>query len=109
MKVIRQLLCPVDLSERSAEALRYARALRSLLNAQLAILYVVETDTQQPDEHRSSDSSLAAWVSNVIGLEALDLASAIAAGARARLLLVHVLEWAEEVEERLGYENAGLR
>jgi len=32
--------------------------------------------------------------------QALDLASAIAAGARARLLLVHVLEWAEEAEER---------
>lgn len=40
MHTIRHLLCPVDLSESSALALRHATALRSVLDGDLTIVYV---------------------------------------------------------------------
>jgi hypothetical protein len=40
MQTIRHLLCPVDLSDPSAQALRYAAALTSVVDGDLTILYV---------------------------------------------------------------------
>jgi nucleotide-binding universal stress UspA family protein len=69
MKAIKRLLCPVDFSERSAEALRYAAALRLTLNGELAILHVSARGPQPTDAKGSSDVSLGAFASQVVGLE----------------------------------------
>lgn len=69
MTAVRRLLCPVDFSERSAEALRYAAALRSTLNGELVILHVSATGPQPTRAKGSSDVSLEAFASQVVGLE----------------------------------------
>jgi nucleotide-binding universal stress UspA family protein len=68
MAAIRRLLCPVDLSEPSARALRYAAALRSVLDGELAILYVSPTGARQPAAKRSSDTSLETFASHVVDI-----------------------------------------
>lgn len=40
MIVIQRILCPVDLSELSAQAFRYAAALAAWLEADLTVLFV---------------------------------------------------------------------
>ena len=67
MQTIRHLLCPVDLSESSAQALRYAVALSSLVNGDLTILYVRAARAHQPDAVTSSDTSLGTFASKLIG------------------------------------------
>jgi nucleotide-binding universal stress UspA family protein len=67
MQTIRHLLCPVDLSEPSAQALRYAAAFSSVVDGDLTILYVRAAATHQPGAGRSSDTSLGTFASNVIG------------------------------------------
>jgi nucleotide-binding universal stress UspA family protein len=66
MQTIRHLLCPVDLSEPSAHALRHAAALRSVLNAELTILNVRAADARPPDADRSSDTSFETFASRVV-------------------------------------------
>jgi nucleotide-binding universal stress UspA family protein len=67
MQTIRHLLCPVDLSEPSAQALRYGAALSSVVNGDLTILCVRAAAGHQPDAGKSSDTSLESFVSNIIG------------------------------------------
>jgi nucleotide-binding universal stress UspA family protein len=59
MVVIKNILCPVDLSEFSAQALRYAAALASLLDAGLSVLLV--------RAGKSRDRDLEAFTSDALG------------------------------------------
>jgi nucleotide-binding universal stress UspA family protein len=56
MHPIRHLLCPVDLSESSALALRYAAVLRSMLDGDLTIVYVRTPGARESDPGKSLDS-----------------------------------------------------
>jgi nucleotide-binding universal stress UspA family protein len=67
MQTIRHLLCPVDLSDPSAQALRYAAALSSVVDGDLTILHVRAAAAHQPGAGKSSDTSLETFASNVIG------------------------------------------
>jgi nucleotide-binding universal stress UspA family protein len=67
MQTIRQLLCPVDLSESSAQALRYAAAFSSVVHGDLTILYVRAAPLHRRDAGKSSATSLETFASNVIG------------------------------------------
>ena len=66
MQTIRQLLCPVDLSEPAAHALRYAAAFSSVVDGNLTILFVRAAAAHQPNARKSSDTSLQTFASNVI-------------------------------------------
>jgi nucleotide-binding universal stress UspA family protein len=69
MHTIKHLLCPVDLSEHSAQALRYAAAFSSVLDCDLTILYVrAGSAAHQPDVRKSSDADLEGFASDVIRL-----------------------------------------
>jgi nucleotide-binding universal stress UspA family protein len=63
------LLCPVDLSEPSAEALRYAAALTSVVNGKLSILHVRPASPTR-DAAGPADGNLDTFVSTVIGSDA---------------------------------------
>jgi nucleotide-binding universal stress UspA family protein len=63
MQAITNLLCAVDLSDAAAQALRYAVALRSVLNGRLTILHV------RPERPGPVDASLATFVSRVVAPE----------------------------------------
>jgi len=67
MLAIKHLLCPVDLSEPSADAVRYAAALRSVVDGDLTILYVHAAGAHPSDVNGSSSASLEAFASQVIG------------------------------------------
>lgn len=67
MQIVRRLLCPVDLSEPSAHALRHAAVLRSVLDGDLTILYVRAVGAHQPDASKSASASLEAFASKIIG------------------------------------------
>ena len=70
MQTIRHLLCPVDLSEPAGRALRYAAALRSVLNGNLTVLCVREASSGQPGgTKKSSGPSLEAFAADAIVLE----------------------------------------
>jgi nucleotide-binding universal stress UspA family protein len=66
MQTIKQLLCAVDLSVPSAQALRYAAALRSAVDGDLTILHVRATGAGRPAA-AASDTSLASFVADLIG------------------------------------------
>ena len=68
MQTIQHVLCPVDLSEPSAQALRYAAAFSSVVNADLTVLYVRTAAAHQRDLRSASHASLATFASNVIGV-----------------------------------------
>jgi nucleotide-binding universal stress UspA family protein len=60
------LLCPVDFSEPSAAALRYAAALTSVVSGHLTILHVRPASPAR-DAGRPTDGNLETFVSTVIG------------------------------------------
>jgi nucleotide-binding universal stress UspA family protein len=64
--VIRHLLCPVDLSESSALALRHAAALRSVLDGDLTIVYV---RTARESETGQSSDGLDTFVASIPGVD----------------------------------------
>jgi nucleotide-binding universal stress UspA family protein len=68
MRVIRHLLCPVDLSDPSAQALRYAAALSSVVGGDLTILHVRAAEARRRDAEQQANASLEAFASNVIGV-----------------------------------------
>ena len=68
MRPIRRLLCPVDLSEPSAEALRYAAALRSVVDGDLTILYVRAAGAHHPGAEKPAATSLETFASNIVGV-----------------------------------------
>lgn len=70
MKAITRLLCPVDLSEPSAQALRYAASLASMLSAELTVLHVRADGPRATEAKTAMDESLDAFVSGVVGPEA---------------------------------------
>jgi nucleotide-binding universal stress UspA family protein/ribosomal protein L37E len=72
MQTIQHVLCPVDLSEPSAQALRYAAAFSSVVNADLTVLYVRTAAAHQRDLRSASHASLATFASNVIGVRMLE-------------------------------------
>ena len=67
MHTIRHLLCPVDLSEPSAQALRYAVALGSVLGSDLTVLYVHAAGAHRPPK-QSPDVTLEAFAAEVVGV-----------------------------------------
>jgi nucleotide-binding universal stress UspA family protein len=67
MQTIRHLLSPVDLSTPSAQALRYAAALSLAVDGDLTVLYVRAAAPHQSDARESTETTLEAFVSNVIG------------------------------------------
>lgn len=69
MHTIRHVLCPVDLSEPSVQALRYAAGLCSLLSADLTVMYARSQGSPQPDASPAPDTSLESFVRSVVGSE----------------------------------------
>jgi nucleotide-binding universal stress UspA family protein len=67
MQRIRHLLCPVDLSAPSAQALRYAAALSSVVDGDLTMLHVRSAGPHQPDAAATPETSLETFASNVLG------------------------------------------
>jgi nucleotide-binding universal stress UspA family protein len=67
MQAIRHVLCPVDLSEPSADALRYADGLRSVVDGDLTILYVRAAGAHHPDASKSASTSLETFASAIVG------------------------------------------
>jgi nucleotide-binding universal stress UspA family protein len=68
MQTIRHVLCPVDLSAPSAQALGYAAAFSSVVDGDLTVLYVRAAAAHQPELGKRSDTSLATFASHVIGV-----------------------------------------
>jgi nucleotide-binding universal stress UspA family protein len=68
MQTIRRVLCPVDLSEASARALRHAGALNSIVDGDLTVLHVQAAGGHQADSGKSPDASLEAFAAEVIAL-----------------------------------------
>lgn len=68
MHAIKHVLCPVDFSAPSAQALRCAAAFSAVVGAELTILYVRAVGHQR-DLTETSDTSLAAFAATVVGRE----------------------------------------
>lgn len=66
METIRHVLCPVDLSKPSAQALRYAAAFRSVVGGDLTVLHVRIALTYRAAQE-PLDTNLQTFISNIIG------------------------------------------
>lgn len=70
MPSVSRLLCAVDLSEPSRQALRFAAALHSLIDGELTVLYVHSSTARHLDTSASSESELGKFVREALGSHA---------------------------------------
>jgi len=70
MEAITRLLCPVDLSEPSREALRHAAALHALIGGELTVLLAHSADSDYLVAGRPAERVLEGFVGDVTGADA---------------------------------------